>query len=93
MKATEDILVEVVAETLGIEKDKISLGSCLEEDLDEDELHMLELVMAVEEEFGIQFPQQDAERVKTVGDILNYLKERDAKKDEENVARVPKRGV
>jgi acyl carrier protein len=46
------------------------------QDLGADSLDVVELVMAFEEEFGIEIPDEDAEKIRTVGDVINYLKER-----------------
>jgi acyl carrier protein len=67
---------EVVAKQLGIEKEKVTESSSFMEDLGADSLDTVELVMAFEEEFSVEIPDEDAENLKTVGDAVNYLLDR-----------------
>ncbi len=72
----EQRVKEIIADQLGVEVDKLSPEAKFVEDLGADSLDVVELVMAFEEEFGIEIPDEDAEKIRTVGDVLNYLKEK-----------------
>ena len=65
---------EIVADQLGIDEDDIKLESNFKEDLEADSLDLFELVMALEEEYGVEIPSEDLEKIATVNDILEYLK-------------------
>ncbi len=65
---------EIVADQLGIEEDDIKLESNFKEDLEADSLDLFELVMALEEEYGVEIPTEDLEKIVTVNDIIEYLK-------------------
>ena len=64
---------EIVAEKLGIEKSKITMEASFIDDLGADSLDTVELIMKMEEDFSIEIPDEDAERLKTVGEVVNYL--------------------
>lgn len=64
---------ELIAEELGIEEDTITKESNLSEDLGADSLDAIELIMAVEEAFDIEIADNDAQKMQTVSDIINYL--------------------
>lgn len=64
---------EVIADQLGVDPDRVKAEASFIDDLGADSLDIVELVMAVEEEFGIEIPDEDAEKLKTVGDFCNYL--------------------
>lgn len=72
----EEKVKKTVSEKLSIEEDKIKLESSLIEDLGADSLDIVELVMAIEEAYNIEVPDTDAEKLKTIQDIINYLKEK-----------------
>ena len=65
---------EIVADQLGIDEDDIKLESNFKEDLEADSLDLFELVMALEEEYGVEIPAEDLEKIATVNDIIEYLK-------------------
>ena len=67
---------EIIVEELGVEADKVTSEASFVDDLGADSLDTVELVMALEEEFGIDIPDEDAEKMRTVGDAVSYLKER-----------------
>jgi len=69
-----DKIKEVVAEQLDVSVDEIKEDSKFVEDLGADSLDVVELVMALEEEFGIEIPDEDAEKIQTVKDALDYIK-------------------
>ncbi|HDP66984.1 MAG TPA: acyl carrier protein [Candidatus Marinimicrobia bacterium] len=64
---------EIVAEKLGVEKSKITKEASFIDDLGADSLDTVELIMKMEEEFDIEIPDEEAEKLRTVGDVVNYL--------------------
>ncbi len=74
--ALEEKIKEIIADQLGVEVDKVVPEAKFVEDLGADSLDVVELIMAFEEEFGIEIPDEDAEKIQTVGDVINYLKEK-----------------
>ncbi len=72
---SEDRVKEIIAKELEVEAKQLTPEAKFIEDLGADSLDIVELVMALEEEFGIDIPDEDADKLKTVGDALNYLKQ------------------
>jgi acyl carrier protein len=70
----EEQVKAIVAEKLGVNVDQIKPESSFIDDLGADSLDTVELVMAFEEKFNIEIPDEDAEKMKTVGDAISYLK-------------------
>jgi len=66
----------IVGEQLGVEKETLVPEANLLDDLGADSLDVVELVMAIEEEFGIEVPDSDAENIRTLGDIMTYIEAR-----------------
>jgi acyl carrier protein len=66
----------IVSEQLGVEKESLVPEANLLDDLGADSLDVVELVMAIEEEFGIEVPDEDAENIRTVADITSYIEAR-----------------
>ncbi len=66
----------IVGEQLGVEKEALMPEANLLDDLGADSLDVVELVMAIEEEFGIEVPDEDAENIRTLGDITTYIEAR-----------------
>lgn len=64
---------EIIVNELGVEAEKVTSDASFVEDLGADSLDTVELVMAFEEEFGIDIPDEDAEQMRTVGDAISYL--------------------
>ncbi len=64
---------EIIVEQLGVEEDQITLDASFIDDLGADSLDTVELVMAFEEEFDIEIPDEDAEKIRTVRDVTDYL--------------------
>ena len=67
---------KIIGEQLGVEEDEVTPEASFVEDLGADSLDTVELVMALEEEFGIEIPDEDAEKILTVGKALDYIKEK-----------------
>ena len=64
---------DIIINELGVEAEKVTASASFVEDLGADSLDTVELVMAFEEEFGIEIPDEDAEKLQTVGDAINYI--------------------
>lgn len=64
----------IIAEQLGVDANEVKLDSSFVDDLGADSLDIVELVMALEEEFDIEIPDEDAEKVSTVNDVVEYIK-------------------
>ncbi len=73
MSSVEDRVVNIVAEQLGVEKDKIKRESNFVNDLGADSLDTVELVMELEEEFDINIPDESAEKIQTVGEAISHI--------------------
>lgn len=65
----------IIVDQLGAEESAITLEASFIDDLEADSLDIVELIMGIEEEFGIEIPDADAEKVVTVGDVVDYIKE------------------
>ncbi len=66
---------EIIIEQLQVEEDEISMDTNLMKDLSADSLDAVEIIMAIEDEFGIEIPDEDAEHIQTVGDLVRYVEE------------------
>lgn len=66
---------KLVAENLGVEEGSITLESSFKKDLGADSLDLFEMVMALEEEYGIEIPTEDLEQMDTVGDVMVYIEQ------------------
>jgi acyl carrier protein len=73
MHELEEKVKDIIVEELGVEREKLTEGASFMEDLGADSLDTVELVMAFEKEFDIDIPDEDAEKLGTVGDALKYL--------------------
>lgn len=71
--ATFDKVRDIVVEQLGSEADEVTLESTFIDDLGADSLDIVELIMAFEEEFNVEVPDEAAEKIKTVQDVVNYI--------------------
>jgi len=72
--AVEDKVKDIIVEQLGVSADQVKPEASFIEDLGADSLDTVELVMAFEEEFGAEIPDEDAEKLNTVGGVIDYLK-------------------
>ena len=70
----EDKVKKIIIEQLEVAPDKVKLEASFTDDLKADSLAVVELVLALEEEFKIEIPDEDTEKIKTVGDAINYIK-------------------
>jgi acyl carrier protein len=71
--ATEERVKSIIVEQLGVEEDEVTMEASFTDDLGADSLDIVELVMAFEEEFGIEIPDEDAEKIGTVKDAVSYI--------------------
>ncbi len=76
IKAMEEKVKDIIVEELGVERDKLNEDASFMEELGADSLDTVELVMAFEKEFDIDIPDEEAEKLRTVGDALKYLHEK-----------------
>ncbi len=75
MAVTEKVK-EIIAEQLGVKKEEVTDEAKFIDDLGADSLDTVELVMALEEEFGVEIPDEDAEKMVTVGEAIKYIEEK-----------------
>jgi acyl carrier protein len=75
----EQRVKEIIADQLGVDKEKITPEARFVEDLGADSLDVVELIMAFEEEFGIEIPDEDAEKIATVKDVIDYINSKQSK--------------
>ncbi|WP_334084489.1 acyl carrier protein [Helicobacter typhlonius] len=73
MSSTFESVKSVVVEQLSVDANEVRLESRFIEDLNADSLDVVELVMALEEKFSIEIPDEDAEKIKTVKDVVDYI--------------------
>ena len=74
--AVQDKITEIIVEQLGVKPEEVVPEASFVDDLGADSLDTVELVMALEEEFGIEIPDEDAEKIQTVGDAVRYIDEK-----------------
>ena len=65
----------IIAEVLNVDADEVTMDSTFTDDLGADSLDIYQIVMGIEEEFGFKIPSEDLDKIATVGDVINYLKE------------------
>lgn len=75
---TEQEVIDIVVEQLGVDKDEVTAEKSFVEDLNADSLDLTELIMTFEERFGCEISEEEAEKLKTVGDVINYIEARKA---------------
>ncbi|MBQ3865578.1 MAG: acyl carrier protein [Clostridia bacterium] len=73
-----DKIKDIIVEQLGVEADAVTLETHLMKDLEADSLDAVEIIMAIEEEFDIEIPDEEAEKFQTVGDLVHYVEEASA---------------
>ena len=78
MSTVFERLQGLVAEQLGVEPDQVTTEAEFIQDLNADSLDMVELVMSLEEEFGIEISDEEVENIRTVGDVVDYINENTA---------------
>jgi acyl carrier protein len=67
---------QIIVQQLGVEEDEVTMDASFVDDLGADSLDLVELVMAFEEEFETEIPDEDAEKIRTVGQAVKYIQER-----------------
>lgn len=78
MSAIEERVIKVIAEQLGVDEGKVVKEASFVEDLGADSLDTVELVMALEEQFETEIPDEDAQKILTVADAIKYVREKTA---------------
>ena len=76
MAKVDEKIKKIIAEQLGVELDDVTQEASFVEDLGADSLDTVELVMALEEEFGVEIPDEDAEKLQTVQQAIDYIQEK-----------------
>lgn len=76
MASLEEQVIEIISEQMGVSKDQINRETSFINDLGADSLDTVELVMELEEKFDITIPDEDAEKIQTVGQAIDYIQER-----------------
>jgi acyl carrier protein len=79
----EEKVKDIIVEQLGVNPEQITPSASFIEDLGADSLDTVELVMAFEEEFSVDVPDEDAEKLQTVGDVIRYIEEKKATSNED----------
>lgn len=75
-KSIADKVKDIIVEQLGVNPEQVTENASFIEDLGADSLDTVELVMAFEEEFGVEVPDEDAEKLQAVGDVVKYIEEK-----------------
>ncbi|MFM8363622.1 MAG: acyl carrier protein [Verrucomicrobiota bacterium] len=78
-KSIEEKVKDIIVEQLGVNAEQVTPTASFIEDLGADSLDTVELVMAFEEEFGVEVPDEDAEKLQNVGDVIKYIEEKSGK--------------
>ena len=76
MASVQDKVKHIIVEQLGVDEEEVTIDASFVDDLGADSLDTVELVMAFEEEFGIEIPDEDAEKISTIGAAVQYLKDK-----------------
>ena len=74
--AVESKIKTIIAEQLGVKPEEVTPNASFVDDLGADSLDTVELIMALEEEFNVEIPDEDAEKMKTVGDAIKYIEDK-----------------
>lgn len=75
-KSVERKVIEIIVEQLGVSEEEVTMEASFVDDLGADSLDLVELIMAMEEEFGLEISDEDAEKILTVQDVVSYITER-----------------
>ena len=78
--SVEERVIDIVCENLGVNKEQVNRTTSFQEDMGADSLDIVELVMELEEEFEITIPDDQAEKIKTVGEAIDYIEREQQKK-------------
>lgn len=78
-KSVADKVKDIIVEQLGVNPEQVTPEASFIDDLGADSLDTVELVMAFEEEFGVEVPDEDAEKLQSVGDVIKYIEEKQEK--------------
>ena len=73
MASVEERVIDIVCENLGVNKEQVTRQTSFQEDVGADSLDMVELMMKLEEDFELTIPEEQAERLKTVGEAIDYI--------------------
>jgi acyl carrier protein len=76
MASMEDKVIDIVVEKLGVDRAEVTPDAVFVDDLGADSLDLVELIMAMEEEFGFEIADEEAEKMRTVQDVINFIKAR-----------------
>lgn len=71
--AVEEKMIDIIVEQLSVDKDKVVSGASFVDDLGADSLDLVELIMAMEEEFDVEIPDEEAEKIATVQDAIDFV--------------------
>ncbi|MHB8789083.1 MAG: acyl carrier protein [Desulfobulbaceae bacterium] len=71
--AVESKMIDIIVEQLSVDRDKVVSGASFVDDLGADSLDLVELIMAMEEEFDVEIPDEEAEKITTVQDAINFV--------------------
>ena len=74
-KPVERRVIEIIVEQLGVSEEEVALEASFVDDLGADSLDLVELIMALEEEFGLEISDEEAEKIQTVQDVISYINE------------------
>ncbi|MBM4284762.1 MAG: acyl carrier protein [Deltaproteobacteria bacterium] len=76
MSSLQEKIFDIVADKLGVERPQVTLDASFVDDLGADSLDLVELIMAMEEEFGFEIADEEAEKLRTVADVVNFIEAR-----------------
>jgi len=71
--AIEDKMIDIIVEQLSVDREKVVPGASFVDDLGADSLDLVELIMAMEEEFDVEIPDEESEKIRTVQDAIDYI--------------------
>lgn len=77
--SVEERVIEIICENLGVSREQVTRDTSFQEDMGADSLDIVELVMELEEEFEVTIPDEEAEKIRTVGEAIDYIKRERAK--------------